>query len=116
MNDKGVKRLLYDSHFIAERRYRGDTYACDVLLDLHQAIGEAGLTPRQKAAMYNVYGADMLHEDSAAEMGVSRAAVTQLVDGACRRIAGVYQRWDDAERQGTTILYRSSRRQRSVEP
>lgn len=98
LNDAaGVKALLRDRHRIAERRYKGDTAASDILIDLHSAIYNAGLTERQTEAIAWVYGVDLTQKDAAALMAVSREAITQFIGEAADRIAGVYKRWEYGE-------------------
>lgn len=93
----GVKALLRDRHRIAERRYKGDTAASDILIDLHSAINSAGLTERQTEAIAWVYGVDLTQKDAAALMAVSREAITQFIGEAASRIAAVFARWEYGE-------------------
>ncbi|QOT13713.1 DUF134 domain-containing protein (plasmid) [Paenibacillus sp. JNUCC32] len=98
LNDAaGVKALLRDRHRIAERRYKGDTAASDILIDLHSAINSAGLTERQTEAIAWVYGVDLTQKDAAALMAVSREAITQFIGEAASRIAAVFARWEYGE-------------------
>lgn len=98
LNDAaGVKALLRDRHRIGARRFRGDTAASDILIDLHSAIESAGLTDRQAEAVALVYGLDVTQSTAAAVMGVSQQAVAQLTDEAAERITAVYVRWDYGE-------------------
>lgn len=98
LNDAaGVKALLRDRHRIAERRYKGDTAASDILIDLHSAINSAGLTERQTEAIAWVYGVDLTQKDAAALMAVSREAITQFIGEAAARIAAVFARWGKTE-------------------
>lgn len=98
LNDAaGVKALLRDRHRIAERRYKGDTAASDILIDLHSAINSAGLTERQTEAIAWVYGVDLTQAKAAALMAVSREAITQFIGEAAARIAAVFARWEYGE-------------------
>lgn len=94
---EGVKLLLADRHRIGERRFRGDTAASDILIDLDNAIWRAFLTDRQAEAIAYVYGLDMTQTDAAAAMGVTQQAVEQFVQGAAKRIARVYRKWNYGE-------------------
>lgn len=95
LNDAaGVKALLRDRHRIAERRYKGDTAASDILIDLHSAINSAGLTERQTEAIAWVYGLDLTQKDAAALMGISQQAVALFADEAAQKIAAVFERWE----------------------
>ncbi|UKS30181.1 RNA polymerase subunit sigma [Paenibacillus sp. HWE-109] len=94
---KGVAALLRDRHRIAERRYRGDTAASDIIIDLHSAIESAGLTERQAESIAWVYGRDLTQEMTAQIIGVTRQAVKQSVDSAIERISAIFQRWDYGE-------------------
>jgi DNA-directed RNA polymerase specialized sigma24 family protein len=98
-----VASLLKDIHRLRERRFHaGDYAACDILADLQTAINRAGLTNRQRQALYWVYEEDLTQKDAAVQMGVTREAVTQLIGGAVERIAGVFSGWDYGE---ITVVY-----------
>ncbi|GAA0840547.1 hypothetical protein GCM10008915_36300 [Bifidobacterium pullorum subsp. gallinarum] len=98
LNDAaGVKALLRDRHRIGERRYKGDTAASDIIIDLHSAINSAGLTDRQTEAIAWVYGVDLTQKDAAALMAVSREAITQFIGEAAAKIAAVFARWEYGE-------------------
>ncbi|GGF88333.1 sigma factor-like helix-turn-helix DNA-binding protein [Paenibacillus abyssi] len=93
----GVKALLRDRHRIGARRFKGDTAASDIIIDLHSAIESACLTERQAEAVALVYGLDVTQAEAARVMGVSQPAVAQFTDEAAERIAAVYQRWNYGE-------------------
>lgn len=98
LNDAaGVKALLRDRHRIAERRYKGDTAACDILIDLHSAIYNAGLTERQTEAIAWVYGRDITQAKAAEIMGIAQKNVSEAIDRAAEAIAGVFKRWEYGE-------------------
>ncbi|MBY0023771.1 putative DNA-binding protein (UPF0251 family) [Paenibacillus jamilae] len=98
LNDAaGVRSLLRDRHRISSARFRGDTAASDILIDLHSAINSAGLTERQTEAIAWVYGVDLTQEKAAAIMGVTQPTVKQSVDEAVEKIAAVYKRWEYGE-------------------
>ncbi|MEC0370028.1 RNA polymerase subunit sigma [Paenibacillus chibensis] len=98
LNDSaGVKALLRDRHRIAERRYSGDTAACDIIIDLHSAIESAGLTERQAEAIAWVYGRDLTQKVAAGIMGVAQQNVAAAIDRAAEAIASVYARWEYGE-------------------
>jgi predicted DNA binding protein len=98
LNDAaGVKALLRDRHRISSARFRGDYAACDILVDLHSAISSASLTDRQTEAIAFVYGFDVTQAEAARQMGVSREAVTQLIEAAAEKMAEVYKRWEYGE-------------------
>ncbi|MHA7962858.1 sigma factor-like helix-turn-helix DNA-binding protein [Paenibacillus sp. CAU 1782] len=90
----GVKRLLRDRHRIAARRFKGDTAASDILIDLHSAINSAGLTDRQTEAVAWVYGADVTQAKAAEIMGITQQNVGDYVETAAVKIAVVYKRWE----------------------
>lgn len=93
----GVKRLLRDRHHIGARRFKGDTAASDILIDLHSAIESAGLTDRQAEAVAWVYGADVTQARAADIMGITQKNVSEYVDLAADKIAAVYRRWEYGE-------------------
>lgn len=93
----GVKALLRDRHRIAARRFKGDTAASDILIDLHSAIESSGMTARQTEAIALVYGMDVTQKDAAEVMGVSQPAIAQLTEEAAERITAVYKRWNYEE-------------------
>ncbi|RAV05157.1 sigma factor-like helix-turn-helix DNA-binding protein [Paenibacillus sp. YN15] len=99
LNDKtGVRELLCDQYHIASRRYKGDTAASDILIDLDSAIRSAGLTERQTKALAYVYGSRQLSQKEAAlVMGVRQNTVSELLDMALERIAASFRRWDYEE-------------------
>jgi DNA-binding CsgD family transcriptional regulator len=100
---EGVHGILRDYHELKARRFTGDYAACDVLIDLHRAIAQAGLTPRQRKALRLCYIQAMTQEEAAEAMGVSQQAVTALLGGtaikrgALERIADVFRRWEYGE-------------------
>lgn len=98
LNDAaGVKALLRDRHRIAARRFKGDTAASDILIDLHSAIESSGMTARQAEAIALVYGMDLTQKDAASVMGVGQDSVSDFVNGAAQRISAVYVRWNYEE-------------------
>lgn len=98
LNDAaGVKALLRDRHRIAERRYKGDTAASDILIDLHSAINSAGLTERQTEAIAWVYGRDITQAKAAGIMKIAQKNVSEAIDRAAEAIAGVFARWEYGE-------------------
>ncbi|MGG1641855.1 RNA polymerase subunit sigma [Paenibacillus sp. NRS-1782] len=98
LNDAaGVRSLLRDRHRISSARFRGDTAASDILIDLRSAINSAGLTERQTEAIAWVYGVDLTQKEAAAIMCVERQSVGEAVDRAIERIAEVYRRWEYGE-------------------
>lgn len=58
----------------------------DTLLDLQDALDNAGLTDRQREALDLVYFGDMTQEDAAAEMGLHKANVNAYISTALRKI------------------------------
>jgi DNA-directed RNA polymerase specialized sigma subunit len=94
---KGVAMLLRDRHRISERRFKGDTDASCIIIDLHSAIESAGLTERQAESVAWVYGQDLTQTEAARIMGVSQQAVKQSIDAAAERISTVFSRWDYGE-------------------
>ncbi|WP_338532588.1 DUF134 domain-containing protein [Paenibacillus peoriae] len=95
LNDAaGVRSLLRDRHRISSARFRGDTAASDILIDLHSAINSAGLTERQTEAIAWVYGVDLTQEKAAAIMGIARPTLIEHIETAEEKIAEVYRRWD----------------------
>jgi DNA-directed RNA polymerase specialized sigma subunit len=94
---KGVAALLRDRHRISERRFRGDTAASDIIIDLHSAIESAGLTDRQAESVAWVYGRDLTQTEAARIMGVTQQGVQQAVDTAAERISTVFERWNYGE-------------------
>jgi len=94
MTRQGLHRLLRDQHRLAARAVdKGDYAAMAILLDLAHAVQEAGLTQRQREALYYVYDLDMRQADAGEARGVSREAVAQFVLGALKRIIKVYEKW-----------------------
>lgn len=94
---KGVEKLLRDRHKIAARRFGGDYAACDISIDLNEAIDRAKLSRRQAEAVTYLYGCDLTHEETADEMDITRQAVTKFNAEACRKIARVFRDWDYGE-------------------
>jgi DNA-directed RNA polymerase specialized sigma subunit len=95
LNDAaGIKALLRDRHRIAERRYKGDTAASDIIIDLHSAINSAGLTERQTESIAWVYGRDLTQARAAEIMGIAQKNVSELIDAAAAKLANVFARWE----------------------
>ncbi|WP_080942716.1 sigma factor-like helix-turn-helix DNA-binding protein [Paenibacillus polymyxa] len=98
LNDAaGVRSLLRDRHRISSARFRGDTAASDILIDLHSAINSAGLTERQTEAIAWVYGADLTQAKAAELMGITQPTVAEAIETAVEKLAAVYQRWEYGE-------------------
>lgn len=99
LNDtKGVHKLLRDRYFISERRYKGDTAASDILIDLNHAIEIADLSPRQTEAVALVYGYWQLTQSEAAEvMGISQKQVNKHIKEAVKKIADIFKQWNYGE-------------------
>jgi len=93
----GVKALLRDRHQIANRRFKGDTAASDILMDLHSAIESAELTERQAEAVAWVYGVDATQTEAARIMGITQPTLSECLSGAEERIASVFTRWNYGE-------------------
>ncbi|MBG9736446.1 RNA polymerase subunit sigma [Paenibacillus alvei] len=94
---KGVEKLLRDRHKIAARRFTGDYAACDIIIDLNEAIDRAKLSRRQAEAVTYLYGCDLTQADAAIEMDVTQPAVVKFNTEACRKIARVFRDWDYGE-------------------
>ncbi|MCM3784335.1 RNA polymerase subunit sigma [Neobacillus mesonae] len=103
LNDAaGVKALLRDRHRISSARFRGDTDASCILIDLHSAIYNAGLTDRQTEAIALVYGFDVTQAQAATVMGIAQKNVSETIDRAAESIAAVYRKW---EYEDVTVEY-----------
>lgn len=87
----GVKALLRDRHRISSARFKGDTAASDILLDLNSAIYNAGLTERQTEAVALISGFDLTQNEAARVMGIKRQAVAKMYDEAAEKLAEVYR-------------------------
>lgn len=94
---KGVEKLLRDRHKIAERRFTGDYAACDIIIDLNDAIDKAKLSRRQAEAVAILYGCDLTQADAAVELSVTQQAIAKFNSEACRKIARVFRGWDYGE-------------------
>lgn len=94
---KGVEKLLRDRHKIAARRFTGDYAACDIIIDLNEAIDRANLSRRQTETITYLYGCDMTQAEAADEMAVTQQAVAKFNAEACRKIARVFRGWDYGE-------------------
>ncbi|MBG9788707.1 sigma factor-like helix-turn-helix DNA-binding protein [Brevibacillus laterosporus] len=99
LNDRdGVHAILRDIHHLRSSRYeRGDYAACDVLIDLAEAIERAGLTDREKEALSLYYLDDLTQEEAGRTVGVGKPRINQLVNTGLKRIATVYSRWNYGE-------------------
>lgn len=99
LNDRdGVHAILRDIHQLRSSRFeRGDYAACDVLIDLAEAIEQAGLTAREKEALSLYYLDDLTQEEVGRTMGVGKPRINQLVNAGLKRIATVYSRWNYGE-------------------
>ncbi len=92
-NADGVRLLLSDYHALCERRYKGDYAASDILIDLHTAIERAGLTDRQRQALWLVYGGQLTQEEAGKQLGIRREAIRRHVSVATTKIARVFESW-----------------------
>lgn len=94
---KGVGELLRDRHKIAARRFTGDYAACDIIIDLNEAVDRAKLSRRQAEAVTYLYGCDLTQADAAVELNVTQQAIAKFNAEACRKIARVFRDWDYGE-------------------
>lgn len=94
---KGVEKLLRDRHKISSRRFSGDYHACDIIIDLNEAIDRAKLSRRQAEAVTYLFGCDLTQADAAIEMDVTQQAVAKFNSEACSKIAKVFREWDYGE-------------------
>ncbi len=78
----GVKKLLADHHRIGARRFKGDTAASDLLLDLDKAITMARLTDRQALAIAYVYGLGLTQAEAAKALGITQQAGDASLESA----------------------------------
>lgn len=99
LNDRdGVHAILRDLHHLRSSRYeRGDYAACDVLIDLAEAIERAGLTDREREALYYVYERELDTVETGQAMGVSKQRVGQLVGNGLDQVATIYEAWNYGE-------------------
>ncbi|WP_128893612.1 sigma factor-like helix-turn-helix DNA-binding protein [Longirhabdus pacifica] len=92
--EKGIRRLLQDKYLIAERRYKGDTAASDVLLDLELAIKSAYLTEKQRHVIHFLYGeSQMTQTEVANKLRVSQKQISIHLRAAIKKITKVYKTW-----------------------
>lgn len=92
-----VVRLLENRSYLAERRYKGDTSASDMLMDLDGALSLAGLTRRQAEAISYVFELGYTQSCAARHMNITQQAVNQLLLTACRKIGRIYWYWEREE-------------------
>ncbi|WP_232696159.1 sigma factor-like helix-turn-helix DNA-binding protein [Brevibacillus daliensis] len=99
LNDRdGVDAILRDLHRLRSMRFeRGDYAACDILIDLDTAIERAGLTVREREALYYVYERELDTIEAGRAMRISRQRVGQLVYTGLDQIATVYETWNYGE-------------------
>ncbi|WPS88823.1 sigma factor-like helix-turn-helix DNA-binding protein [Brevibacillus halotolerans] len=99
LNDRdGVHAILRDIHHLRSSRFeRGDYAACDVLIDLAEAIERAGLTDREREALYYVYEQDMTAREVARIIGISERRAGMLIDSGLGRVAAVFKWWNYGE-------------------
>lgn len=86
-----VKKLLAQHHALYERKFKGDTDAICILLDLNNAIERAGLTERQREAVFYIYVEDLTQKDAGERMGIRQVTIKEHADGAIDKIARVYE-------------------------
>jgi predicted DNA binding protein len=91
-SEYGVYALLDELHHIREMRRNGDFDAAILLLDFFDSVKKAGLTERQKDALYFVYEQDMPQLIAGKIMGITQQAVSYHVMEAVRKIAEYNQK------------------------
>lgn len=95
------------------RRFKGDTAASDILIDLSSAIESAGLTQRQAEALALVHGKWQLTQSEAAEvMDVKQPMISQLLREVYGKLAAIYRKWNYGE---FTVEYTESEGEREIE-
>ncbi|MCR8938777.1 sigma factor-like helix-turn-helix DNA-binding protein [Brevibacillus laterosporus] len=99
LNDRdGVHAILRDIHHLRSSRFeRGDYAACDVLIDLAEAIERAGLTDREREALHYVYERDMTAREAARIMGINEPRAGTLIANGINRIVSVFSVWNYGE-------------------
>ncbi|APP15633.1 RNA polymerase sigma factor sigK sigma-K factor [Bacillus altitudinis] len=89
----GIKTLLADYTTLRQRRFLGDTAACDILIDLERAIELATLTGKQYEALRLVYFEDLSQTQAGAALGVSQKNVFKNLESAVSKISDIYYYW-----------------------
>jgi RNA polymerase sigma factor (sigma-70 family) len=92
-NPANLRILLGDYHALKLRRFKGDTAASDILIDLTKAIAMAQLTGRQSEALRLVYEEDLTQEEAGKRMGIAQNSVSEAADRAIEAISEVYWFW-----------------------
>lgn len=86
-----IKRLFENIHALNERKYKGDTDAICILLDLERAIELAKLTNRQRQALYYVYIEGMTQKKVGKRLQIDQSKVSVYADNAISKITRVYK-------------------------
>ncbi|GAF23271.1 hypothetical protein JCM19047_3077 [Bacillus sp. JCM 19047] len=90
---KQVQHLLRDIHSLQSRVLHDDFAACDIFIDLQDAIEQADLTKRQRDALYYVYMCDYTQVETAEKMGIAQQNVRELLKRSTERIADIFFYW-----------------------
>lgn len=89
----GVYALLSNIHRLRESRIRkSDFNASAILIDFGVAYKNAGLTKKQKQAIYLVYEKDLTQYDASKIMECSQQAVQQHIKAGVKKIVNKYNR------------------------
>lgn len=95
---EGVESLLRDIEVVSTSRFtNGDYDASDILIDLNDAVGSAGLTGQEAEAITQLYLRNRTRKEAALAMGLPVSDLTTLLDSAHGKIADTYQRWEYGE-------------------
>ncbi|MFS0786060.1 sigma factor-like helix-turn-helix DNA-binding protein [Shouchella sp. 1P09AA] len=88
-----IQFLLKDVHVLQSRVLNDDFTACDIFIDLNEAIEKASLTKRQRDALYYVYICDYTQVEAAEKMGVAQQNIRELIKRSTERIAEIFYYW-----------------------
>lgn len=89
-----VLQFIGDLYSLYEARYYGKYSVSDDILVLDKAIQQAELTPRQTDAIRLI--SEGYEQSEVAELtGISQQMVSKHFHAAIRKIAEVYERWDE---------------------
>lgn len=86
-----IKRLFENIHALNERKYKGDTDAICILLDLERAIELAKLTNRQRQALYYIYVEDMKQVEVGEMLGIAQPNVKIYSNHAINKLVRIYK-------------------------
>lgn len=95
-SEETVDKLMGDYVKISMRRFeKGDIAACDIKMDIDQALEEAFMTPKQRLYVQKYYIEQHTEEEIADLYGITQQTVNKTIQRGVKHLADFFAKWDE---------------------